>query len=449
MVSVKDIINQVDKKVALINSLLPLNPNDEQKLDKKFRLEFNYNSNHIEGNTLTYGETELLLFFEKTNGGHDFREYQEMLAHDVALKIIKEETADDQRPLTEHFIRSLNKCILVAPYWKEAITSEGQATQKEIIPGQYKTSPNSVRLSSGEIFNYTSPDDTPIEMQKLVAWYNENSKKEPPLVLASLLHYQFVRIHPFDDGNGRVARLLMNYVFLKNELPMVVIKSNEKNKYLSALNRADVGEIDAFVIYIGEQLLWSLDLTLRAAEGKDIEEPDDLDKKIAVLSKKINQQVTPKKKSVGILQSTLETSIIPLLDKLIENLKKFEVFYDKIDYRFIINDKADYGDDFNQFKDSILLTAKITDLFRLSVQFSLNGFKPDMASGFMSNGNIVVFFEDYRYGIRVGGHKGFEEYWSYNHDLTGKDRSSILAYTSNPLFEEIERKISQVNQKKI
>ena len=213
MASLKNTIKQIDAKVALLQSLRPLKAQDQQRLDKKFRLEFNYNSNHIEGNTLTYGETELLLFFDKTNGGHDFREYEEMQAHDVALKIIKEESADTERQLTEQFIRSLNKCILVKSFWKDATTLDGKATKKEIVPGQYKTSPNSVRLSNGEIFNYASPEDTPVEMQKLVASFNKNYKEEHPLILASLLHYQFVRIHPFDDGNGRVARLLMNYVF--------------------------------------------------------------------------------------------------------------------------------------------------------------------------------------------------------------------------------------------
>jgi len=287
MTSLKDIFNQIDEKVSELKNLVPLKAEDRQRLDKKFRLEFNYNSNHIEGNTLTYGETELLLIFDKTKGDHEKREYDEMSGHDIALQMIQQEAGDNERPLTEQFIRLLNEQILVRPFWKEAITQDGQPTRKEIIPGQYKTTPNSVRLQNGEIFHYSSPEDTKIQMSELVAWYNENSKKEHPLLLAALLHYRFVCIHPFDDGNGRISRLLMNYVLLKSQLPMVVIKSDEKRNYLNALNQADTGEIDLFVKYVGEQLLWSLDLNIKAAKGENIEETGDWEKEIELIKRKV------------------------------------------------------------------------------------------------------------------------------------------------------------------
>jgi Fic family protein len=173
MPALADTIRLIDEKLKVLRGFEPLKPEDQQRLDKKFRLEFNYNSNHIEGNTLTYGETELLLIFDKTTGDHDKREYDEMEAHDVALKMVQSEAADPERPLTEQFIRSLNQCLLVKPFWKEAITEDGQSTRKKITPGQYKSSPNSVRLQNGEIFHYASPQETPAKMEELVAWYNK------------------------------------------------------------------------------------------------------------------------------------------------------------------------------------------------------------------------------------------------------------------------------------
>ena len=91
-------LQQVDDLLIELNNLRPLKPELQQKLEKKFRLEFSYNSNHLEGNTLTYGETELLLLFDDTRGNHTLREYEEMKAHDVAYKLITDLAKDFERP---------------------------------------------------------------------------------------------------------------------------------------------------------------------------------------------------------------------------------------------------------------------------------------------------------------------------------------------------------------
>jgi len=281
----KNIISKIEELAGNLNSLLPMKIERQSQLDKKFRLEFNFNSNHMEGNTLTYGETELLLIFDQTQGNHTLREFEEMKAHDAALTLVREWAAEKERPLTETNIKNLNEIILVKPFWKDAITADGQKTRRQIKIGHYKEFPNSVKLSNGELFEYASVIDTPILMGELMTWYKtEEQKKEiHPAELAALLHYKLVRIHPFDDGNGRIARLLMNYVLLKNDLPPVVIKSADKRNYLAALNRADVGDLNAFVRYIDDQLVWSLDISIKAAKGESIEEPGDLDKRLALL----------------------------------------------------------------------------------------------------------------------------------------------------------------------
>ena len=86
----ENILKEIDQLSERYKILWPMQPEHQKKLDKKFRLEFNYNSNHIEGNTLTYGETELLLYFDKTDGTHELREYEEMKNHDVAYKLVTE-----------------------------------------------------------------------------------------------------------------------------------------------------------------------------------------------------------------------------------------------------------------------------------------------------------------------------------------------------------------------
>ena len=100
------------KKIDILfkewQSLQPLKESDQRRLDQKFMLEFNYNSNHIEGNTLTYGQTEFLLMFGKVVDNANMKDLEEMKASNVGLKMVKEAAIDKEQPLTEYFIRTLN-----------------------------------------------------------------------------------------------------------------------------------------------------------------------------------------------------------------------------------------------------------------------------------------------------------------------------------------------------
>lgn len=267
-------IKQIAELRSELQKLLPLRYDIREKLNKRLRLEWNYNSSHIEGNTLTYSETELLIIFDRTTGEHEMREYEEMKAHDVAVRLVYDYAADHERDLNETFIKQLNEILLVRPFWKVAITPDGQQTRRLIDIGVYKKHPNSVRLVNGEIFHYASPEETPARMNDLLENYRSqiSNTEFHPVQTAALLHYELVRIHPFDDGNGRIARLLMNYVLIKNGYPPVVIKSSAKNNYLAALNKADVGDMDAFIKYIAEQLVDSLQLSIEIAKGFTVEE---------------------------------------------------------------------------------------------------------------------------------------------------------------------------------
>jgi Fic family protein len=332
----KNIIQRIEELNASFQSLLPLQSEFQSKLDKKFRLEFNYNSNHLEGNTLTYDETELLLIFDETTNHHTFRAYEEMKAHDVALTLIKNWAADKERPLTETDIKTLNRTILVKPFWKDAITSDGQATQRQIKIGDYKEFPNSVRLANGEMFAYTSVIDTPIEMGQLIDWYRteEHTMELHPVTLAALLHYKFVKIHPFDDGNGRIARLLTNYVLLKHNLPLIVIKSADKRNYLAALHQADAGNLDAFVAYIAKQVVGSLKISLKAAQGKSLNEPDDSEKEISLSESKISVLEDKNLKSKASILFVWNNCLYKVLDFYLQIFLLFERLFRVIEINF-------------------------------------------------------------------------------------------------------------------
>ena len=235
-------MDKIQDIMARWRALQPLSDREQELLSRRFTIDFNYNSNHIEGNTLTYGQTEILLFFGKIVGEAEAKDVQEMTASNVGLKMMKEEACLKDVPLTQNFIRILHKTLLREDYTVYRNLPGGQTTSYVIHAGQYKTRPNSVITRYGDRFEYASPEETPALMTDLVDWYNEaeQSGKFTPIELAAIFHYRYIRIHPFEDGNGRIARLMANYILSRHGYPMIVVRSRKKNDYLEALHKTDL-----------------------------------------------------------------------------------------------------------------------------------------------------------------------------------------------------------------
>ena len=223
-------------------ALQPLSEKDRDRLSRKFTVEFNYNSNHIEGNTLTYGQTELLLLFGKVVGEAQMKDFEEMKASNVGLLMMKEQSSLKDTPLTQTFIRQLHQTLLREDYTVYRTLPDGTVTSYVIHAGRYKTRPNSVITRYGDRFEYASPEETSALMTDLVDWFNqaEASGEYDPIELAALFHYRYIRIHPFEDGNGRIARLLVNFILARHGYPMVVVRSRKKKDYLEALHQSDL-----------------------------------------------------------------------------------------------------------------------------------------------------------------------------------------------------------------
>ncbi len=480
--NLKQIYQKVDTLKKQLDTLQPIKESDNQRLWKKFRLEWNFNSNHIEGNTLTYSHTELLLFFDQVTGDYTGREIEEMKAHDVAVKMVIDLAYDKERNLTEHFIRELNKVLLVRPFWKEAITSDGQPTRKEVVPGIYKRHPNSVRLENGEIFSYASPEETPSLMGDFITFHNESAinKEVHPLWHAAMMHYKLVSIHPFDDGNGRIARLLMNYVLLKNNLPPVIIKNKNKKEYLMALNKADTGDFDAFVLFIGYQLLWSLEISIKAAKGESIDEEGDLNKKIKLLKK---EQEAAKKiivKSNSVIKSVITNTYFSFLKLLNLKLITFSELFQKTNWS--LQKPRDKSDSllFREYLDCPI--DKIFETFgplamkgeegRYSVCYKMERFN-DEDDSFNASVVCEIYFQWKSFDIKVFiGEEGVEspifrilnKYIDKDENTRGIEISFLknpfnktyndelikewVKKVENKLFEYIENKSNELNERR-
>ena len=271
-----------------LDCLRPLPSEVLARVEQKLRLEANYNSNAIEGNTLTYGETRSLILHGLTAHGKPMRDHLDIEGHDDAVKAITA-AVENHEELTEAFIRNLHLILLKEPYETEAETPDGTRIKRTISVGDYKTVSNNVRTSTGEIYYFTPPEQVKPAMSDLIDWYREMERTgERPIVIAATFHYRFVRIHPFDDGNGRMARLLMNMILIRHGYTVALIRLESREDYLNHLERADRSEdLTEFIDFIASSCEYSLNLYLKAAHGESIEDVDDIDKEIALFKRSL------------------------------------------------------------------------------------------------------------------------------------------------------------------
>jgi Fic family protein len=397
-----------------LDDLPSLSHEASAQLWKKLRLEWNYNSNHIEGNTLTYAETEVLLMFDRTSGDHTLQEYEEMRAHDVAIALVREWAADTTRVLTEADIRALNQTILVRPFWKEAMTPNGQSTRRLIEVGVYKRHPNSVRTKTGEIFSYASPDETPRLMAELMDWYRTETHGLPVASIAAEFHYRFIRIHPFDDGNGRVARLLVNYLLLRHGYLPIVIKSEEKDKYLAALQKADAGDVLAFHVYIAEQMAWPLRLAVKAARGERLDEPGDSAKRLELLKRRLKAAENEEAIQVPFSAEVVTDMANGWFRQIVEQVRSQLVGFEEL---FLETEAGVWISRFRAVNKTLGViltpagdTLTISDLFedqgrisshdtRFSSSFRLSNLKASGIKAITINASISVEFTDIKYTL--------------------------------------------------
>jgi Fic family protein len=422
-----------------LDSLRPLSADDEQRIMQKFRLDWNYHSNHLEGNTLTYGETKALILFNITAQGKPLQDHIEMTGHNEAVKWI-EDIVKQNRPLTENFIRELHKLILKEPYEVDAITPDGKATKRQIKIGEYKSTPNHVRTKTGEIFRFATPEETPALMHDLIDWYRK--KMDDPdanaILIATEFHYKFIRIHPFDDGNGRTARILMNFILMQGGYPPVIIKTEDKQNYFAALQQADAGIIKPFMEYITVNLHRSLEIMISGAKGENIEEDDDVDKEIALLEQEMNSLGSP----IQLLKSK-DT----LLKKFIASNRKFDRFYLDANYSIGAHSVTTKN---NLTEDQILqfISSGLNDQSKLlELNYTHLIFKQGGFGEFNFNSLINFQFNKSHYVISTAiGNCSFKKL--YSEQLSDEEIKTLINHEAKRHTAFIQQKIKEAKKEK-
>jgi len=323
------ILVEVAQKKAEIDVLQTVISEEQRaRLNQKIRLAWNFHSNVIEGNTLDYGQTTAFLMHGYTAKGKPFRDYVDIKGHNEIMQAIIELAKNPDLQLTQRDLREYHSVLLVENYEVKTESITGVSTTKRIKTGEYKSLPNHVRTQTGEIHHYALPEDVPPMMSDLLDFYHEAKRDNTihPLVIAALFHYQFVAIHPFDDGNGRMSRLLMNLILMQHHYQPVIIRSEKeaKNYYYFALSDADNGNHETFINLIAEYELAACDLFIKAAHNQSIEDPDDIEREFALLeqSLKTQEDYIAKTFSVENAKNVYNTSIIKALERLRDFQKK-------------------------------------------------------------------------------------------------------------------------------
>lgn len=210
--------NEVDKLKQKLDSKRPIPKETLKSLKESINLEWTYNSNGIEGNTLTLRETQVVLE-GITVGGKTIKEHLEAINHEKAI-IYLDELVKDNKPITEWNIKNIHQLI-----FKEIDNENAGRYRREnvTIKGATHITPDYIKI--------------PELMEKLNLNY-ETWNKYHPIIQAALLHGELVKIHPFIDGNGRTSRLIMNLDLMNNGYNPVIIKKEDRLEYYDALDKA-------------------------------------------------------------------------------------------------------------------------------------------------------------------------------------------------------------------
>lgn len=234
----------IDLKKKKLDQASPLPKHSLKSLLNHVLIDWIYHSNAIEGNTLTISETKVVLE-GMTIGGKTMREHLEVINHRDAIFYLEEVVQKEER-LNEWIIKSIHRLVLKGIQDEDA----GVYRKENVLVGGASHRP---------------PDHVvvPELMERFVETVDNEWSTLHPVERAAKVHSEFVKIHPFIDGNGRTSRLLMNYELMKAGFPPAVIKATDRAAYYDALDQAHTtGEDEAFIQLVKNSVDESLDLWL-------------------------------------------------------------------------------------------------------------------------------------------------------------------------------------------
>jgi Fic family protein len=241
---VMELLKKIDEKKLLLHQHRPFPTHVVQSIQQSLTIEWTYNSNSIEGNTLTLQETRMVLEDGLTVGGKALREHFETVNHHEAIHYV-EQLASDQHELRERDILNIHELVM-------------DKLDKDFA-GRIRNA--GVRITGA---NFTPPSarKVPDLLEELISWINHEHDQMHDIIKAAIFHHRFVWIHPFFDGNGRTVRLVYNLFLIRLGFPPAIILTVDRKKYYQALNQSNKGDYDKLFLLICQAVLRSLDIYL-------------------------------------------------------------------------------------------------------------------------------------------------------------------------------------------
>lgn len=239
----------IDNLKKELDGLRPLSSGQVKSLKTYFDIELTYNSNAIEGSTLSLSETKIILLDGITIGGKSTREHLEAINHREAIGYIEELARLSSREITRSDVLGIHAIIL------RGIDSPNA--------GKYRTVNVYVLQAEGRRHVFPEPLRVPELMDGFFTWLQQPGELHP-VALASEAHYRLVSIHPFADGNGRAARLLMNLILMQYGYTPAIVKMTDRAKYIQAIESAQqTGNMEPLYVLMAEALKESLEVYLK------------------------------------------------------------------------------------------------------------------------------------------------------------------------------------------
>lgn len=440
--------NQVDLLQQKINAHGDLSADVKKKINYKFRLDWNYYSNSMEGNTLTMDETRSVMVGNLTVGGKPIKDVLEMKGHDEVINDILRIGKGEAR-ISEARIREIHKGIM---------HEEDEAKKKKI--GGWKTEPNYIYNYKNERFDFALPAEVPARMHDLLNKTNAaidaislNKKDAPhPLDVALQFHLDYVIIHPFYDGNGRTARILTNLLLISFGYPPFWVKTNERsiyNQYIGDIQGYG-GSPDMFFEFAADMILRSQQLVLDAVAGKEIEEPDDIDKRVALLDRMMDgmEEGIQKTKDEEVMQQMLTGIVEPLFRKVFDKVLKISPLFAGTEFTYYIDGGGSQHNNINDLIENIEIgwEQKQKDkheIGKIDLRIYLSKLKKLGTKAFDMNDEIKINFEKHKYQIVLQQNETIDRL--YHQILSSEKIDEVASKFVNTIIGRIEEQVKAIN----